>query len=134
MTRTTIATKATKSDFQSVFETLRGVLERHSKNLVVAADKPGDFQVASPTLKDRAGRPLFIGAVQIRKNYVSYHFIPVYAAPALLKTVSPELRKRMQGKSCFNFTTVDKAQVKELNELTRAGLEAMKKVNLPWLT
>lgn len=142
MTRTTTATErnavkafretATKTNFQSTFETLRAVLERNSKNLIVSADKPGDFQVASATLKDRSGRPLFLGAVQIRKNYVSYHLIPVYAVPKLLKTLSPDLKKRMQGKSCFNFTTVEKTHAKELDALTKAGFEAMKSVDLPW--
>ena len=42
----------------------------------------------------------------------------VYFEPALLKGISPELKKRMQGKSCFNFKTVDKALFKELGELT----------------
>jgi hypothetical protein len=35
------------------------------------------LQNASPSLKDRTGRPLFVAAVQTRKNYVSYHLIPV---------------------------------------------------------
>ena len=120
------------TSFESTFDALRGVLQRHAKHLIVTIDKHGDYQVASPRLKDRTGRPLFLAAVQIKKNYVSYHLIPVYAIPALVETMSPELRKRMQGKSCFNFTTIDKAQLKELDTLTEAGLAAMKDVELPW--
>jgi hypothetical protein len=123
---------APNTSFHATFDALRGVLDRHCKRLLVVTDKPGDYQVASPTLKDRTGRPLFLGAVQIRKNYVSYHFIPVYAVPALLKTISPELKKRMQGKSCFNFTAVDRTQLAELSALTTAGLAAMTDVALPW--
>jgi hypothetical protein len=40
------------------------------------------------------------------KSYVSFHLIPVYMFPDLLKGLSPALEKRMQGKSCFNFKTV----------------------------
>ena len=108
------------------------MLAKHSKRLVVTVDKPGDYQVASPTLTDRTGRPLFFAAVQTKKNYVSYHLIPVYAVPALLEGVSPALKKRMQGKACFNFTNVDKALLKELDGLTKTGLAAMKTVALPW--
>ena len=97
-------------------------------------DRPGDFQVASPTMNDRIGRPLFVGAVQIRKNYVSYHLMPVYAVPQLLKTLSPELKKRMQGKSCFNFTTIDGDQAKQLSALTKAAIAAFKDMKLPWAT
>jgi hypothetical protein len=117
---------------QATFDTLRGILEKHGKRLVVTVDKPGDYQVASPSLKDRIGRPLFVGAVQIRKNYVSYHLIPVYTTPALLETVSPELKKRMQGKSCFNFTSIDATQAKELAALTKAGIAALATLELPW--
>jgi hypothetical protein len=45
----------------------------------------------------------------------------VYASPALLKGMSPELKKRMQGKSCFNFKEVDEKLFKELAQLTKAG-------------
>lgn len=64
------------------------------------------------------GEPSWFGGIGARKNYVSYHLMPVYEDPALLDDISPELRKRMQGKSCFNFKTVDKALFKELGELT----------------
>lgn len=68
-------------------------------------------------------KPLFFGAVQIRKNYVSYHLMPVYVFPELLKNLSPQLKKRMQGKSCFNFTSNDADLFAELEELTAAGFE-----------
>jgi hypothetical protein len=35
--------------------------------------------------------------------------------------MSPELRKRMQGKSCFNFTRQDDTLFAELETLTAAG-------------
>lgn len=69
------------------------------------------------------GSDLSCGGVQIGKRYVSYHLMPVYVSPALLDGVSPELRKRMQGKSCFSFTQVDEALFEELATLTRAGFE-----------
>jgi len=38
----------------------------------------------------------------------------------------------MQGKACFNFTTIDAADVKELSALTRAGFERIETIKLPW--
>ena len=49
--------------------------------------------------------------------------MPVYVEPSLLEGVSPELRKRMQGKSCFNLTSVDERLLGELEALTRRGYE-----------
>jgi hypothetical protein len=66
---------------------------------------------------------LFFGAVRTGKAYVSFHLMPVYASSDLSKSISPELKKRMQGKSCFNFKTVDEKLFKELAKLTKAGFK-----------
>jgi hypothetical protein len=118
--------------FAETFLTLRGILDRHRGPMVVTVDKADDYTIASPTMADRTGRPLFVAAVQIKKSYVSLHLMPVYADPALLDGLSPALRKRMQGKACFNFTTIDPAQVKELTALTKKGLAGFKNLKLPW--
>jgi hypothetical protein len=122
-----------KSDaFAETFQTLRDILERNGRQMKVVTDKAGDFALASPTMADRTGKPLFAAAVQIRKNYVSFHLMPVYMHPALLATLSPSLRKRMQGKACFNFKTIDPAEAKELAALTKKGLAGFKNLKLPW--
>ncbi len=51
---------------------------------------------------------------------------------ALGDSLSPSLRSRMQGKSCFNFTTVDPQQLKELAVITRKGIAGFKDLKLPW--
>jgi hypothetical protein len=52
---------------------------------------------------------------------VSIYLMPVYVDPGLLDDVSPALRKRMQGKSCFNFNKVDEPLIGELEALVRTG-------------
>ena len=116
----------------ATFAALRAILAPHAKRLTVTVDEPGHFELASPTMTDRVGRPLFCAAVQINKNYVSYHLMPVYANPALRNSLSPALRKRMQGKACFNFTTVEPGQLKELAAITKKGIAGFKNLNLPW--
>lgn len=64
--------------------------------------------------------------------HVSFHLMPVYACPDLLKGLSTSLKKRMQGKSCFNFTTIEPAHVKELAALTKTGIARFKTGELPW--
>jgi hypothetical protein len=121
----------TTESFAETFATLRRILERHGKHLKVVVDKPGDFQLASPTLVDRIGRPLFAAAVQIKKNYVTFHVIGI-DTPELLKGMSPTLRKRMQGKMCFNFTAIDSEQARELAAVTKKSIERFEKIQLPW--
>jgi hypothetical protein len=55
--------------------------------------------------------------------------MPVYMYPELLQDISPELKKRMQGKSCFNFKKVEPGLFQELTELTRKGAEKFQQEN-----
>lgn len=109
-------------NFGTVFERLRGILREFESELVLKTDEDGDYYLNTRAL-DKQKRPVFFGAVQTKKNYVSYHLMPVYAFPELLDGVSAGLRKRMQGKSCFNFTKVDDGLFEELAELTSRGME-----------
>jgi len=120
------------ADFDATFRALRAILSRHAPPLIVQVDTATEYQLASPVHKDRIGRPLFLAAVQVRKAYVTYHLIPVYAVPSLLKGMSAGLKRRMQGKACFNFTAVDAALVRELTMLTAAAVDAAKTLSLPW--
>ncbi len=118
--------------FAQTFAALRAILEPHAKRMTVTVDEPGHYQLASPTMTDRVGRPLFCASVEINRNYVSYHLVPVYTDKALRESLSASLKKRMQGKSCFNFTTVEPGQLKELAVVTRKGISGFKNLKLPW--
>ena len=122
----------TRDRFADTFAALRAILEVHAKRMTVTVDEPGHYQLASPTMTDRVGRPLFCASVQINKNYVSYHLMPVYGNKALRDSLSSSLKKRMQGESCFNFTTVEPEQLKELAVVTKKGIAGFKNLKLPW--
>jgi len=67
---------------------------------------------------------MFFGAVIWGKAYVSYHLLPLYMYPEMKKLISPALRRRMQGKACFNFSSQDDGLLAELGDLTKSALEA----------
>jgi hypothetical protein len=48
----------------------------------------------------------------------------LYTSPELRASVSPSLKKRMQGKSCFNFSSIDERLFAELADLTRRVVPA----------
>ena len=116
------------------FEALRSLLARHAATLDVSVDTRAEYQLSSRTLKDRSGRPLFVAAVQTKKNYVSFHLLPLYMNPRLKKALSPALLKRMQGMACFNFRTPGEADAaaRELAEVTRTAIDDFRNVKLPW--
>jgi hypothetical protein len=73
----------------------------------------------------------YVAGTRIGKTYVSYYLMPVYALPELLDGLSPELRRRMQGKACFNFTKVDEALFAELATLTADGIARFRDFRWP---
>jgi hypothetical protein len=92
--------------FLETFAAPCAIPEPHATRMIVTADEPGRYQLASPTMTDSSGRPLFCASVQIHKSHVSYHLMPVDGNKALRASLSPSLRKRIQRRWCFNFTTV----------------------------
>lgn len=104
-----------------VFDALKSIMQLHVRSLNIKHDEIGNFYVDTfHVMKNKS--PLGFGGVQIKKNYVSYHLMPVYVNPKLLDDISPELKQRMQGKSCFNFKAIDDTLFKELARLTKRGL------------
>jgi hypothetical protein len=117
------------SEFAHVFFALKRVFAPHVKYLHVSTDTRDRYYLETRSASYK-GKPLFFGAVVTSKSYVSFHFMPLYWDPSLAKKMSPQLRKRMQGKSCFNFTATDPALFRELAKLTAAGFALYRSKNL----
>lgn len=109
-----------KNDFNQVFAKLKSILKPYVKKMDVAEDSQTYYLLNTRYIMKNK-QPLCFGGVRLGKAYVSFYLMSVYASPDLLKTMSPELKKRMQGKSCFNFKEVDESLFKELARLTKAG-------------
>lgn len=111
-----------QNDFPEVFQHLKAILTPYSPKLHLQADTTSNYYLDGG-YAEQFKRDMFFGSVSIRKNYVSFYLMGVYAFPALLNDVSPELRKHMQGKSCFNFKKVDQGLFDELSQLTKRCFE-----------
>ena|SRR5437588_9989563 len=109
-----------KNDFDRVFARLKSIFQPYAKKLDVAQDNQTYYLLNTRhVMKNK--QPLCFGGVRLGKAYVSFYLMSVYACPDLLKSMSPGLKRRMQGKSCFNFKEVDEDLFKELAKLTKAG-------------
>jgi hypothetical protein len=114
-------TEPPKAEFDAVDRRLREILKPLRSRLVVTRDGPDGLALEIPGLE---GKPYgYVAGIRRGKRYVSFYLMSVYAFPELLESMSPALRRRMQGKSCFNFTTVDEPLFAELTEVTRAGFD-----------
>jgi hypothetical protein len=109
-----------KSEFKAVARELKGIFKPYLKKLIVVSESDtGIYLDTKVVLKNK--HRIFFGGVRTEKAYVSFHLMALYCFPELSKSMSPALKKRMQGKACLNFTTVDKTLLKELRELTKLG-------------
>jgi hypothetical protein len=113
------------SELPTVFNELKSIMKPYAALLDTKVDNANELSMDTRHLQENK-RPLFFGAVQLKKNFVSFHLMPVYVQPALLRDISPALRKRMQGKSCFNFSRIDKSLFDELSLLTEAAYASYK--------
>jgi len=114
--------------FAATFYALKNVFAPFERYLHVNADTRAKYYLETRSTYN--GKPLFFGAVVSGRAYVSFHLMPLYWDPSLAKKISPQLKKHMQGKTCFNFTVPDPALFRELSKLTAAGLALYRSKNL----
>lgn len=117
-----MSTKVSAKDeknFEATFDGLKLLLTPYEKQLRITADEPGNYMTMTQSANFK-GKPLMFAAV-MTKSYVAFHFFPVYMFPDLLNGISPELKKRMQGKTCWNFKKTDEKLFDELGRLVEAG-------------
>jgi hypothetical protein len=113
------------SNLQPVFDRLKLLLQTTVQDrLTVTEESETDFILSGPYW-EKHKKPAWFGGVQLKKNYVSFHLMPVYMQPSLLETLSPALRKRMQGKACFNFKQIDEPLFAELADLTQRSVAVL---------
>jgi hypothetical protein len=116
-----------QAEFGAVFAALKPALAKYAKRLSIKTDTPIEYTLETKTpspFPQHKGNPMFFGSLRVGKAYVSFHLLPLYMCPALTKTISPALNKRMQGKACFNFKTDPGPElIAELQRLTEAGLK-----------
>lgn len=122
------------ADFSSVFAILKPLLGDRGGQLQVKTDTAIEYTVVtkSPSpYKQHKGEPLFFGSLRVGKAYVSYHLLPLYMNPELTSKIPAGLKKRMQGKACFNFKSAPSEEsMAELRELTDVCVETWAKQKL----
>lgn len=113
--------------FDETFAALKHLLMPYAPRLHVTADAPtaymldGEYAAAFK-------RPMFFGGVRAGSSYVSFYLMPVYSNPELMGRISDSLRRRLHGKSCFNFTRPEPELFDELRALVRSGFDCYERL------
>lgn len=108
-----------RQDFDLAFQGVRKILRPYDKKLSVVKDVSGNYMSESKSLR-YLGKPVMFASIR-SKSYVSLHLFPVYIFPDLLNGISPELKKRMQGMTCWNFKKAEEHLFAELKGLVDAS-------------
>jgi hypothetical protein len=124
------------SEFETVFDRLKTILQNHAGNFTVRPDTNDSYGLQGKpgpaTLKLWGGKlkkPVMpVAWIEIGKTYVSYHIMGLYANTALQNGLSKELKARMQGKTCFNFKNINETVFKELEQMTVKAIDDFKKL------
>ena len=124
------------TDQESAFQALRDVLRAHDAagGLSVTADTPTRFEldaaVGPATIAAWRGRRrserIPVAWVEHGPSYVGYHLMGLSGNARLAADISSALRKRMQGKTCFNFRRPDATLFAELAAVTAASIDGMR--------
>src|ERR1044071_1132655 len=107
------------ADLHAVEARLRAILNPYRDRLHVTKEGPEGIYLELPGSE---GKPWgYVGGTRVGKAYVSYYLMGAYDG-GLQASMSPALRKRMQGKTFFNFTKIDEALFAELETVTAAAI------------
>jgi hypothetical protein len=114
------------AEAENIVAALRPVFSNVAGKLAIKADTDTLYALVSQSpspFPQHKGHPLDFGSIQVGKAYVSLHLMPLYMSPTVGKAVTPALKKRMQGKSCFNFAKVPEPEIlANLQRLAELGL------------
>ena len=116
-----MTTTGTTPDLAAVHARLKAIFDPFRSQLVASKDGPEGLYLELP---GHEGNPWgYVGGTRLGKRYVSFYLMGVYGDAGLAASISPDLRRRMQGKSCFNFTSIDEPLFAELAQLAGKSIE-----------
>ncbi len=123
-----------ENDLQNIFNKLKSILQRYNEKLITKIDAGNNFDLWSQKEIIVAGKnksEMFFASIQIQKNDVAFHFMPLYTDPNLIDELTKSLRSKMKGKSCFHIKKLDEDLENEISDLLKKGYEIYK--NKDWI-
>ncbi|MEL7310422.1 MAG: DUF1801 domain-containing protein [Pseudomonadota bacterium] len=106
----------------TLFKKLTDLFRPYEKDMQIKTDTDDKYYIEEALSSDKLQ---MFASVQIKKNYISVYLMPVYCQPELLEGISDDLKKRMQGKSCFNFTQDEQVPWAEFKALIKQSRKAL---------
>ena len=126
-------------NLENIFSEIKKILENQSANLLVKDQYIGSqakqqkpayhlYGNKEVSLFGKKPQPTYVAGVIQQKNYISFYFSPVYSHPDSFKNISPELKKFLKGKSCFNINKITPQLLKEIEDILKDGINNYKEI------
>ena len=118
---------------KALFDTLKSALRKQCPPLVCVKDTADAFEIIGNTPHPYGSTKkivpgMYFASTVVRKDMVSFYFMPIYYREKDYATIAPHLLKSLKGKACFNFRKVEQVDEYELKALLDKGLQAWKKL------
>jgi len=110
------------SSLSETFESLAGILVPYAR-MFESEMHPRMGYCLKAKYGERPIRELYFGGVRLHQDHASFHLFLLYSYPDLEDGLSPELRRCLEGKTCFRIELGDGALIEELKALTRTCYE-----------
>jgi hypothetical protein len=117
----------TTQDPNTVFKSLKDLLSPFAPPLVPKMDDASHYDLWSVkdlVIEGRKRKEVYFAGLIIRKGYVGFYFMPVYADTDLKAVFAPELLKLLKGKSCFHIKKLDPTLFDQIKSALQIGFEA----------
>ena len=118
------------SDLQTIFDTLKPLLQAYQPPLTAQVDTSTRYELWSVTppaeplvVEGRKRSQVFFASLIIQKSYVGFYFMPVYVEDELKTIFQPELLRLLKGKSCFHIKKLDAALLGQIEAALKIGFE-----------
>ena len=125
-------------NLEEIFKGIKQILEKNSEDLFTTTIYIGSQAKQKPSfhlygnkevsLFGKKPQKTYIAGVIQQKNYVSFYFSPIYSHPDEFVEISPNLKKTLKGKSCFNITKITPQFLEEIEEILKKGIDMYKEI------
>jgi len=116
-------------ELQAIFTTIRKEMAVYQPPFQPKHDLETDYDLWSfkdLVIEGRKYKEVYFAGIVIRKDYVGFYYMPVYAEPKIKPLFKPELLILLKGKSCFHIKKLDEALLRQIREALEAGFKQYK--------
>ena len=117
---------AMTSHLVELFNKLKAILKEYEGEFTPKYNEEGKYDLWSIRDVEIAGRKrkeVYFAGLIVRKKYVGFYYMPLYAEKDLGDVFDPELLSLLKGKSCFHVREMNDRLEKQIRKALKVGFK-----------